>query len=120
MSNDRSSDRTAPQPSWAGKKRTAPDEFADADAEHAKRRQYKNIPTGDGSIIHPNRTRFVESESPALANPPVANAVRRLSFNDGSRQKNFSPVTRSGTDWTAPAAETTLHSGDSMFPNSSL
>lgn len=123
MSSDRSSDRTGPpRPSWAGKKRTAPDEFTDA--EHVKRRQHKKIPRGPGSdrnTIHSDRTRFVESESPTLANPPsVANAVRRFSFNDGSRQKKFSPVTRSGTDWTSPVVENTLHSDDSMFPNASL
>ena len=128
MSSEWSGDRNpAPAPSSrAGQKRTAPDEFANA--EQAKRRQ--NIPTssfqkgsdGDRSTAHPDRlrTRFVESERPALASHPAsANAVRRFSFNDGSRHKDFSPLTRSGTGLPSPDVETALHSDGSMFTNAS-
>ena len=129
MSSECSRDRTSapPQAGWVGKKRTAPDDFANV--EQTKRRQNisftssvpkeKGIDT-DRSITHPDRlrTRLTEPKSPALASTPASgNGPRRFSFNDGSQRQDFLPLTRPGTGLTSPLVATNSHSDDSMFPN---
>ena len=121
MSSEWSGDRTsAPQP-WVGKslKRSAPDDFA---LEHAKRRHNIPVPVpvpvpslqkgSDGrGITHPDRLRS------RFSPPASTNAVRRFSFNDSFRQKEFSPLTRSGTGLASSVVDTPSRSDDCMFTN---
>ena len=102
------------RPSWAGKKRVAPEEFGHVEQTKRRQNSYNSNNTTSTFQKGSDSDRGIVSASFSSANRD-----RRLSFNDGSRHKDLSPLTRSGTGLASSAVEPVLHSDDSMFPNAS-